>query len=117
MADPSYFDFTTFATVTGAVVVVVVVSNTLRRVTRVGSPLIPFLASLAVGYFGAHVTGHLTGLGDYALAFFNSCLLFCTATGAQETVVEGNKGRLLGPEEKQSLMRPKLPWLSSWIRD
>jgi hypothetical protein len=117
MADPSYFDLTTFATVTGGVVVVVVVSNTLRRVTRVGTPIIPFLASLAVGYFGAHVTGHLAGLGDAALAFFNSCLLFCTATGAQETIFEGSKGQLLNQETKQSLIRPKVPWLSSWVRD
>jgi hypothetical protein len=51
---------------------------------------------------------------DYLVAFFNACLLFCTATGAQEITVEGVKPRDAGTKELQS--RREVRWLSSWVK-
>lgn len=113
----NFFDWGSFQTVAGATIIVVVISNTLRAVTRIGTPIIPFVVSLIVSFTGAYLIGRLSTLPEGMLAFFNACLLFCTATGAQETVVHGAKGKPLAGTQNQGLVCPKLGWLSSWIKD
>ena len=113
MAD-SFFTWTSIGTVAVAATVVVVVTNTLRKALGLRAPLVPFVVSLLVAFAGAAVAKTLAEWPDYLIAFFNACLLFCTATGAQETIIEGKKGSTGGGGLQSA--KP-LSWFSSWLRD
>jgi hypothetical protein len=115
MAGESYFTLDTFSTVAGASFAIVVVTNTLRTVTRLTTPLVPFAVSIVVGLgIAGFLAGKLNHPGDWVLAFFNSCLLFCTATGAHETALSAGEPREGGGVGKQS-DKPVNFW-SSWLR-
>lgn len=114
MAGEAFFSWTSLTTIAVASTAVVVVTNTLRRALRLRSPVVPFIVSLLVAFAVAAVGKTLVAWPDFLLTFFNACLLYCTATGAQETVVEGAKGKT-GTGGLQSA-KP-LPWFSSWLRD
>ena len=92
MAGETYFTLDTFGTVAGASFAIVVVTNTLRTVFKLTTPLVPFAVSIAVGLgIAGLLAGRLHDAGDWVLAFFNSCLLFCTATGAHETALSAGE--------------------------
>ena len=114
MATDAYFSWTALSAIAAASTAVVVVTNTLRRALRLRSPVVPFVVSLLVAFAAAAVARTLVAWPDFLLTFLNACLLYCTATGAQETVVEGAKGKA----ETGGLQSAKpLRWFSSWLRD
>lgn len=115
MAGENFFTLDTFATVAGSTGIIVVVTNTIRSAFRSRSPLIPIGISIIVGFAGAAVANKLGAWPEWLLAFANSCLLFCTATGAAETTAAGAEGRVGGGAELQS--DKPVRFFSSWFRD
>jgi hypothetical protein len=112
-----FFTADSLGTVAGASVVIIVVTNTIRSVGKIDHMAVPFVVSLLVSFGVAAQAGKLEAWPDYAIAFFNACLLFCTATGAQETIVSGSKGKREGGAEDHSLRRRgPVKWTSSWLR-
>ena len=55
----------------------------------------------------------LNAFPGWVLAFLNACLLYCTATGANETVIEVAKGQAPGAGVHGAA---PTGWFSSWIR-
>ncbi|MDX6560058.1 MAG: hypothetical protein QOF72_3107 [Blastocatellia bacterium] len=110
-----FFNWQTLGTLAAASGAVVAVSNTIRRLTRLAGPTVPFVISLAITFAGAAQTSSLAKWSDWVLTFLNSCLLFCTATGAQEALVVGAEGA--APKPLTPHGAPPAKWLSSWLRD
>jgi hypothetical protein len=115
MAGESFFTPDSFGTVAGASFAIVIVTNTVRTITRRTTPLVPFLISLVIGFvIAGGLAGKLHEPTDWLLAFVNSCLLFCTATGGQEIAATGGQLRQPGGITRQS-SKP-VGFLSSWLR-
>ena len=110
----TFFTWASLGTVTGAALVVVIVSNALRKAWRIRKPWLPFVVSLIVAFAGAAAAKTLGAWADYLVTFFNACLLFCTATGMHETVVAGAKGD--DGDKAQLHLRKPVSFLSSWVR-
>ncbi|QWW71374.1 hypothetical protein [Rhizobium sp. WYJ-E13] len=117
MPGESFFTLDSFGTVAGAAGVIIIVTNTLRRVTGWNSPVAPFIISLLTGFFIAgSLANALHSVGDHVLAFVNSCLLFCTATGGQEVAVAATQEQKPpGVEKHAEAARERLPYFSSWL--
>lgn len=109
---PDFFTHASLATFGGATLAVVVVTNTMRKAFKITTPIVPLAIALVVAYVVAGVTGALHQALDFLIVFLNGCLLFCTATGAQETVVAGASGDVTGQARSQSAV----PFVSSWLR-
>lgn len=100
-------------TLAGATTSVYFVTNALRKTFGWVRPLLPFIVSIAIVLGYSFFANQLNDGIDYLLAFFNSCLVFCTATGANETLVEG--GRAKQPSVETYGAKP-VKWTSSWLR-
>jgi hypothetical protein len=109
----NYFTWAGLGTLAGAVAAVVVVSNTLRVLIKVDSPWIAFVVSLLMVYGFAIVNHQLGSIAGYIISFLNSCLLFCSATGANQSAVAAGTRRAGDPEAFGS--RP-VRWLQPWFR-
>jgi len=109
-----YFTWGSLATLASASAAVLLVTNTVHKIVGLTSPLVPFVVALLITIGGAYYANVLVGVDSWGLAFLNACLLFCTATGGQEILVEGTKPH--PPEESKPQARGKVKWLSSWIR-
>ena len=112
-ATAEFFTWTSLGTLAGASAAVIVVTNTLRKAANLTWPILPLLVALIVVYGMAAYGGQLNILSGWGLAFLNSCLLYCSATGANETLVEVSKGKIPGAE--QHGLKP-VGLLSSWLR-
>ncbi|ANP85613.1 hypothetical protein BA011_07610 [Rhizobium leguminosarum] len=110
----TFFTSDSLASVATASLIIIVVTNTVRRVLGVQSVWVPAAVSLIVAFAGAVNAGILHGIWDGVLAVFNGCLLFCTATGAQETVVSNPIAKDTDRPSLQSAKRVR--WFSSWLR-
>jgi hypothetical protein len=108
-----FFTVDTLGTIAVASAAIIAVTNTLRRTLGLGGAIVPFIISLIITFGTAKMAHKLGDWPEWAIAFFNACLLYCTATGAQETVIP----RPAGTTEEQSFGRRRRPWFSSWIRD
>lgn len=111
------FTFQSFGTIAGASAAVIAVSNTFRVLFRTDSPIPAFLASGIVAFLGAYIAEAFSNPAEWALIFLNACLLFCSALGMQETIVNVSERKQVGtikahgkPQEK------RVKWLSSWFR-
>lgn len=93
---------------------VVVVSNVLRRFIPFKAPWIPLVISMLVAIVNAKSTERLSSGVDYAIAFFNGCLLFCNATGMQEVATFAITPKELGGVKPHG--KEKIKWFSSWFR-
>lgn len=114
MAGDTYFTIDTFGTVAGASFAIVVVTNTLRSVFRWTTPLVPFAVSILIGLgIAGFLAGKLHSPADWIIGFLNSCLLFCTATGAHETALSAGQPSQGGGVGRQSAQPVKF-W-SSWL--
>lgn len=100
---------TSILTFGGASLAVLLISTTIQRVTARNWIVIPFAAAMVVGFVVAIESGSLRGPLDWLVAFVNCCLLFCTATGANELVA----GRPAGGTAPQGRLRGK--WFVSWF--
>jgi hypothetical protein len=110
-----FFTWNSLGTIAGASAAVCIVTNTIRKLFSWSSPIVPFGVALIITVVGSWQIGTLQKIGDYGLAFLNSCLLFCTATGAQESAVEALK-----PQKEAGPTRHgfrSLKWFSSWLHD
>lgn len=112
--DPQdYYTWKSLGTLAIAAGAVLVVANTLRTLFRVDSPWVPFLVALGLTVFGAYSAGALQSPSDWVLAMLNSCLLFCTATGANHGLV-AVRPRVEG--EPRPYGRRPVRWLSPWLK-
>lgn len=108
-----FYTWSALGTLTVASSAVVVVSNTVRNLMKRDSPWIPFMCAALV-VFGAGFQGAaLNGIADYAISFFNTCLLFCTATGINHSLLEF-KPTPTG--QMKPYGRRPVPWLSPWLK-
>jgi hypothetical protein len=115
MAAQTFFTGDTFGTVAGCAAAIIIISNTIRALTRLTTPLIPFVISLIIGFVVAGgLAGKLNEPIEWLLAFLNSCLLFCTATGGQEIATTAGQPKQPGGVVRQSV-KP-VPFFSSWLR-
>ncbi len=115
MAAQNLFDPAALGAAAGATAIVLAFTNTFRILTKIRSLLVPFLFSVATALTGAYVAEKLKTGPDWFIALANSCLLFLTATGAQETVADA-----AAPKEDRKMRRQSrqpLKFLSSWLRD
>lgn len=87
-----FFEWSTFGTLTGAVAGVVVVSNTVRTLTKRDSVWIPFSVALVIVIVLGYIGGTLLSITGVVLAILNACLLFCTALGLNDTVISNSGG-------------------------
>jgi hypothetical protein len=109
----SFFTIESLITYGGASIGVVVASNTLRTVLRINNAWPPFIISLSICFFGVYHVKETITLTDGVVAFFNSCLLFTSATGIDQGLVRVVHGKPAGKSEQQG--RAKVPWISSWF--
>src|ERR1700674_4958714 len=104
MGGESYFTLDSFGTIAGSTAAIMILTNTFRKVTRRTTPLAPFVISLVIGFVVAGgFAGKLHDPVDWLVAFLNSCLLFCTATGGQEVAATGGQSQEPGGITRQSL--------------
>ena len=108
-----FFTWNYLATLAGASAAVIVVTNTVQNATKRSYPLLPLIVSMVIAFGTAWHATQMNDLSEWALAFLNSCLLYCTATGANERVFEISKGQ--APGAKLHGAKPT-GWISSWIR-
>jgi len=106
----TYFTWAMLGTLAGASTAVVVVGNTMRKLLKVDSPWVGFVTSLAVVFGVAIFTEQLTGLETGVLAFLNSCLLFCTALGINDTT---NVALSFAPGPYG---KSRDSWISAWLK-
>jgi hypothetical protein len=110
MENPQDFVTTTsILTFGGASVAVLVVSTAVQRVLTKNWIVIPFATAMVVGFTVAGASAKLSSPLEWLIAFVNSCLLFCTATGANELAAE----RPAGGTRPQG--RPRGRWFVSWF--
>jgi hypothetical protein len=116
MAGESFFTADSFGTVAECTAAIIIFTNTVRKLTRWTTPLIPFVISLAVGFVVAGAfAGKLNGPAEWLIALLNSCLLFLTASGGQEAAVLAGQAQPPGAVTRQSATPVR--FFSSWFRD
>lgn len=107
-----YYTWESLGTLAIAAGAVIVVSNTVRTLLKFDSPWIPFITSVGLTVFGAYSANRLDTAADWVISLLNSCLLFCTATGANQTLVAA-KPTPVGVQRPYG--RRPVKWLSSWL--
>ena len=108
-----YFTWASLGTLAGAVAVVVVVTNTVRTLLKIDTPWVAFVVSILLVY-GLAVANHaLASISGYLISFFNASLLFCSATGANQSAGAAST-RPAGDTEAYGT-RP-VRWLQPWFR-
>lgn len=111
-----YFTLASLGTLGGASIAVVIVTNTVRKLLGWDSMWVGFILSAAIVFFASYKAGSLASLGQGVIAFFNSCLLFCTAfgiTGSGAVLAGARRAATAVATEKTA--RKGLPWLVSWL--
>jgi len=107
----AYLTLASIATLGGAAIGVVAVTNTLRRLTGTTSLWVPFVASLVVVVLATVSAEMIRDPRWYLLTFLNTCLLFCTATGANNAGIQ-----IAGRDEPGATPQrgETVPFFSSW---
>ncbi len=90
-----FFTLTSFATLTGSVVAVVVIVNALRSAINWGPRWFGLVVAIVVAFLALAITSSMSevqetaGLGwiKYFTTFVNGCLIYTSAFGIQNTVV------------------------------
>ncbi len=90
-----FFTLASFATLTGSVVAVVVIVNSLRHALNWGPRWFGLALSILIAFVALHLTASVgdqsrtVGLGwiKYLAVFVNGCLIYTSAFGIQNTVV------------------------------
>jgi hypothetical protein len=111
----NFFTMESFATFGGASLAVLILTNTVRRLTKFNHPLVAFVFSQFVAFFGASGSNSLGTASHYFITFLNGCLLFCSAAGINETA-----SKIAEPAPPPGSVKPHgaqpAKWLSSWYR-
>jgi len=108
-----YFTWTSLGMLTTASGAVIVVTNTLRNALGLDRPWIPLVIALTLSFGFAWHGNQLNDLASALLAALNACLLFCTATGANETIVRNRESASSGIAKPQ--VRKNVAWWGSWL--
>lgn len=110
----NFFTPSSIATLGGASVAVMVISNTLRTLFKWNSPFVGFITALVVAFLAALISGSLHGLVDFIVTIINGFLLFSSAAGIQETAIRASQGQAIASPESRT--QEPIKWLSSWFR-
>lgn len=94
------FTLASFATLTGCVVAVVVIINSLRHALNWGPPWFGLLLSILIAFVALHLTASVgdtsktanLGWFKYLIVLVNGCLIYTSAFGIQNTVVIDKSG-------------------------
>ena len=113
MNPQEFYTWSSLGTLAIAAGAVIVASNTLRTLFKIDSPWIPFAVSLIITAAGAYAASKLKTPPDWVLTILNACLLFCTATGAQQGLVAA-KPRPEG--EPRPYGSHPVKWLTPWFK-
>jgi hypothetical protein len=107
-----FFSWTALGSLGGAVGAVTVVTNTIRRLTKLDSPAVPFAVCLGVVFGTWIANGAAHPLSGVIISFLNSCLLFCAALGVNDSLVSA-----VQPAGRVTLhgTRP-VRWWQTWLR-
>lgn len=104
----------TLATFVGSSGAVLVLYNTFRKLFTKDSVWVAFIISLIVSFVVAIGTDALGGVLSLFLAFLNACLLFTSASGAQEIVASNSQVSTRGFSADRQGERNRF-W-SSWFK-
>jgi hypothetical protein len=107
-----YFSWAGLGTLAGAVAAVVVVTNTVRQLLKIDTPWVAFVVSILVVYGVALGSHALNSVAGYIISFLNACLLFCSALGANQSLVAGAKRA----GDTQAFGTRQVRWLQPWLR-
>jgi hypothetical protein len=113
VAPTEFFTWTNLGSLTGASAAVIVVTNAIQKAAQRIFAWLPLLASLVITLGTAWYAAELSALPGWGLAFLNGCLLYCTATGANESLVQVSKGQAPGAHVHGA--KPT-GLISSWLR-
>lgn len=108
-----YYTWKSLGTLAIAAGAVIVASNTFRTLLKIDSPWVPFVVSVGLTVIGAYSAAKLKSAPDWIITFLNSCLLFCTATGANQGLVAA---RPRAEGELRPYGRRPVKWLSPWLK-
>jgi hypothetical protein len=110
----NFFTLESFGTLGGASLIVVVLTNTYRTLTKQDHPLIAFIAAELVAFICAWQAHALVDAFRTFVAFLNGCLLFCSALGLNETAVNAAKPAP-APGAAKPFGAARGKWLKSWF--
>jgi len=110
----SFFTLASFGTFAGASTIVMVLSNTVRKLLKIDSPWPAFIASLLAASVGAYSAGAWKTPTAILLIVLNACLLFCSALGIQQTAIGLTTNPATGGVTKRRGRAP-VRWLSPWF--
>ncbi len=113
MAQEEFFTWTSFGTVAIASGAVLVATNTVRKLIKLTHPFVPFVFSALVTFGGAYRLDQLAQWDQWAISLFNTCLLFCTATGMQEAGASAVHGTEI--DKTKPFSDKPVRWWSSWL--
>jgi hypothetical protein len=113
-ANSDFFTAESLLTFGGASTATVIVGNTIRKVFKQDAVWIPFVVALLLAIAAAGAGGQLSKASGWLITVVNGCLLFCTASGIQETLVTAATATETGGGQQQS-KRP-VKWLMPWFR-
>lgn len=101
-------------TFAGASTATVIVSNTVRYLRKKDVVWPAAVSGLAFSALQSSIVGaNWSNVSTYLLILLNGALLFCTALGANQTLVSVTK-----PEQRSDVTAQgakPVPWLSSWL--
>lgn len=110
MGTPKDFITTTsILTFGGASLGVLFISTAFQRVTARNWIIVPFITALIVGFVISGSTDALSTPLEWLVALVNSCILFCTVTGANELAASRPAGGI------RPQGRPNRKWFVSWF--
>lgn len=107
LAGTELFSATSILSVGAATAAVNVATRTLRKVFSWSETRIAFAAALVLAYLAVAIQGAPKWY-DWILAFFNACLLFCSALGLNELGVNAQSR----PGQGAATGRP---FFTSWL--
>jgi hypothetical protein len=100
-SSPDFLDQTTIGTMGGATAAVVAVCVVFRKAFKINHPLVPLIASFIISFALAVAKGSLNDPIGWVICIVNGCILFCAATGANETAAYAVTPRPAGEGEPQ----------------
>ncbi len=113
MNQTQFFTPVNLASLASATAMVVVAAIALKKVAGLKPSLTAFLFSQVLALLNVLVNPNWNWV-DWALLFFNGCLLYCTALGLNETLVQAEKKqRKRGAGVLPEKQRPTK--LESWL--
>ncbi|MCC5902748.1 MAG: hypothetical protein JJT87_12590 [Halomonas sp.] len=106
-----FFTETSISTFGGATLAVFLIMIVGRRLFKLTSLFVPFIASILISFVIAGHDGQLADGFGWLLAGLNSLLLFCAVTGMNETVADAATPKPAGQKIQQGVQPTR--WFQS----